>query len=332
MKPHVLVLCATTILTGGVLRAEDADSRASFDCAKARSTHERVICASPETRKADATVAKAFATAKGALSPAQAQALVVSQRDFNTYLAKICWLDGAMPKSAEAQTVATFCLTNGLGPRAEFLDGLKVAIAGSLRLEPRVTTAHRILPGESRNGWITDDAMPVLIGAPAAVEKAFAAEIREIYNAGQPLIAGRTTLVGAVTRDYRVATMDENFVSLSVTERVETGVSVPPREEGLNFDLKTGRPVALDDIFKTSQAWRTAMKTALRKDLNHPEEFDHYVDHVLDNGKGVNWLFFRDKIEVNWVGSQQPGEFVEVPVSVVAPFLKPDSPWKPVTR
>ncbi len=329
MKWLVLALAASTALTASPLRAQEGLERASFDCTKARSVEERMRCANDDTRRADAENAKAFGAARAGMSPEQAQALLASQRDFNAYLPKICKLDGSMPKSGDAHAEAVSCLTNRLIPRTDFLNTLKTFAAGPLRLEARATTAHRIFKGEHPGGWITDDAIPVLVGASTDVSKAFVAEIREIYNDGKPLIGGRLTLHGAVIRNYQVSSFDEGFVSILVTERVETGVNVPPRENALNFDLRRGRAVGPDDIFVTSDAWRKVMTEALKKELNDPASFPRYIDHVLDNGMGVNWIFYPDKIEVSWAGAQPPGENVAVPSAVVKPFLKPDSPWKP---
>lgn len=336
MKKFSLSALALAVLTTGALAAETPQGdRASFNCAKAQTTRELTVCATLDTRKADAEMARAYSDLLRALSPPRAEALVKAQRTFNAYVDQSCRLGGVGPKPLSARDAAQTCLTEKLTERAEFLGGLAVARAGSLVIEPLVTTAFRVSRARDDGqvaDWVTHDAIPQLSGVRDDVATLFASEVKRLFRTDTPLIAGRTTLVGSVTRSYTVSLLDERLASLQATERVEAGTRVSPVEFGINIDLRAGKRLQLDAVFERSIAWREAVTQALRQDLNHPGEFDTHIATILDAGRDVLWAFARDKVTVSWKTMNDPGESVDVPAGVLVPFLKPDSPWRPASR
>lgn len=336
MKKFSLSALALAVLATSALAAETPQGdRASFDCAKAQTTREHTVCATPDTRKADAEMARAYSDLLRALSPPRAEALVKAQRTFNAYVDQSCRLGGVGPKSLSSRDAAQTCLTEKLTERAEFLGSLAVTRAGSVVVEPLVTTAFRVARARddgSAADWVTHDAIPQLSGAREEVAALFAAEVKRLFRSDTPLIAGRTTLVGSVTRSYSVSLLDERLASLQATERVEAGTRVSPVEIGLNLDLRAGKRLQLDAVFERSLAWREAVTQALKQDLNHPEEFDTHLTTILDAGRDVLWAFAPGKVTVSWKTMNDPGESVNVPAGTLAPFLKPDSPWRPAPR
>lgn len=337
MKQFSLAALALAILATGAPAAQTKpeDDRASFDCAKARTTRERTVCATPETRKADSEMAHAFSSLLRALSAPRAEALVASQRAFNAYVDQSCRLGGTGPKPPSQRDAAQTCLAEKLTERAEFLGGLAVARAGALVIEPLVSTAFRVSrtrEDEPAADWVTHDAVPQLSGAREEVAVLFAAEVKRLFRTETPLIAGRTSLVGSVIRSYSVSLLDERLASLQAVERVEAGTRVSPVEIGLNLDFGAGRRLQLDAVFERGDAWRAAVTKALRQELNHPGEFDTHLATILDAGRDVLWAFAPDKVTVSWKTMNDPGESVDVPAGVLAPFLKPNSPWRPARR
>ena len=76
------------LMLGTPMSAPVAEA-ASFDCAKASTPLERLICSTPELSRSDEVLAKAYATALGGLSEAAKAVVQSSQRDWLAY-ALIC--------------------------------------------------------------------------------------------------------------------------------------------------------------------------------------------------------------------------------------------------
>lgn len=319
---------ASTVLASSALAQ---DQQASFACAKAKAPREIATCATPEARKADAEMAAAYSKWMRKLSAPQAAALQASQRQFNAYADRRCAVERV--RKEEAREESSKCLAELMIDRTGFLDGLRSATANGMMIEPRVTTAfqiHRDDDGESMpQGWITNDAVPVLLGGSETATAAFSAEIRRMMNPDKALIAGRHTLIGSVTRSFTITYFTPKLLSLQVNEHVEAGTSVPDRDVGTNLDLTTGKPVPVEAVFTTGDAWRAAMADALRRDINRPEDLGKHLNRILTGGRDVIWSYGSDKVNVSWRGMYPPDESADVPLSDIARFIRPDSPWQP---
>lgn len=327
---HVLMLRKEG--AGGEGKSAGIEARnASFDCAKAKSRFERLICEWPDALMADGDMGMEFRRLQKELSKAKADSLLSSQRAFNAYVGKICEVGNVLHYSGHNLETTAKCVAAATRARADFLAALAVASAGPLRIEPSITTQTRITGRENdMSGWRTDDAIPVLIGAAKPVADGFAAQVRRAFRTDKRLIGDRLDLNGAVTRTYRIATLSESFVSLSAVEHVDAGTSVPDHEVAINLDLKTGKPVTLRDVFDMSEGWASAVSEALKKDLNQPERFEEFRKDILTGGDDILWIFGADKITVSWrVEGMGPAESVDISARLVAPFVKDTSPWRP---
>lgn len=83
---------------------------ASFDCAKATKSHEKIICADPALSQADEALAQNYTRLMSELPPAAKQALQKSQRSWLAYGPLACSSDGKgtiKDKSAFAQCLKT---------------------------------------------------------------------------------------------------------------------------------------------------------------------------------------------------------------------------------
>lgn len=298
---------------------------ASFDCAKAASALERVICDWPEALGADGDMGAQFKRLQSELSKPQAEALLRSQRAFNDYVRKACKLGGALPKAADAIRTASSCVAGATRERADFLKVAFVATSGALRIEPLLVTQTKL----GAASWMTHDMQPVLSVAAPQIVSAFQQEVRRALRLSQPLIGARKDLDGSVVRTCEVEFLSDAFASLRCSERVQAGTSVPDVNVTVNFDMKSGKPVALDAIFNRGGEWAKAIGAALEKDLNNPDAFARQRDDILA-GKRSQWSFGERGVRVTWQGDGGgPGEDVEIPLDVLRPFVQPNSPWKP---
>ncbi len=171
--------------------------------------------------------------------------------------------------------------------------------------------------------------MPVLVGASAPVTAAYDKAMARLIAPDKPLIAGRFSLIGAVTRTYTLSYVSPRLLSLQINEQVDAGTAVPDRDVGLNMDLTTGAAVPLEAIFTRNAAWRQVMRAALKRDINRPDELDERLDTILSGGNGVIWAFGADKVTASWTTMSPPAESAEIPATEIARFIKPESPWQP---
>lgn len=110
-----LVLAMVPALSGYAL----AQSKPSFDCAKAASVAEKAICADPALAQADADVAKNYAALLKTLDARAGKALRDDQSDFIAYRDQIAGFNENTPKDQQ-----TFDLGEFLRDRATFLAGI----------------------------------------------------------------------------------------------------------------------------------------------------------------------------------------------------------------
>ncbi|QKD18217.1 lysozyme inhibitor LprI family protein [Mesorhizobium sp. NZP2077] len=97
-----------------------AQTKPSFDCAKAASVAEKAICADPALAQADADVAKNYAALLKTLDPRAGKALRDDQGDFIAYRDQIAGFNENTPKDQQ-----TFDLGEFLRDRATFLTGIR---------------------------------------------------------------------------------------------------------------------------------------------------------------------------------------------------------------
>ena len=112
-----LAMLASLPLSGGDARAQ---TKPSFDCAKAASVAEKAICADPALAQADADVAKNYAAALKLLDARASKALRDDQSDFIHYRDQIAGFNEDTPKDKQ-----TFDLGEFMRDRATFLAGIR---------------------------------------------------------------------------------------------------------------------------------------------------------------------------------------------------------------
>ena len=131
----------------------------SFDCTKARTTGEKLICGDAELSATDKKLATAYGALKKSLSPESFASFQSGQRMWIAYAAKSCGADA--PGSDKG--AITECLKDEYDSRAELLGSVKVYRAGALTIEPRLRFRTRTNPSTEES-----DIVPQMRGGPQA--------------------------------------------------------------------------------------------------------------------------------------------------------------------
>jgi uncharacterized protein YecT (DUF1311 family) len=97
----------------------------SFDCAKAKTAAEKMICADPGLAAADAAIAANYAAALQRLDSPARKALAQDQQDFVSYRDRIAGFDQGVPKDKQ-----NFPIDEFIRDRATFLGSIEKPGAG----------------------------------------------------------------------------------------------------------------------------------------------------------------------------------------------------------
>ncbi len=97
----------------------------SFDCTKAKSVAEKMICADPGLAAADAAIAANYTSALQRLDPPARKALAQDQQDFISYRDRIAGFDQGVPKAKQ-----NFPIDDFMRDRAAFLGSIEKPGAG----------------------------------------------------------------------------------------------------------------------------------------------------------------------------------------------------------
>ena len=214
----------------------------SFDCTKAKTAGEKLICTDAGLAAADKKLAAAYRALKGSLSAENFATFQSGQRAWIAYTMKSC---GADAPSADAGSV-TECMKTAYDNRTELLESAKVVRAGALTIEPRLRFRTRAAPETEES-----DIYPQMRGGPEAdAFNAFIAQALKLHRwrmddktlfrygddtGGAPLHAHRS---------YSVDRFDARIVKLSIT----TSDFVGGRDEEigtrtLTWDMRAGRAI-----------------------------------------------------------------------------------------
>ncbi|MEO8757831.1 MAG: DUF3298 domain-containing protein [Devosia sp.] len=146
---------------------------ASFDCAKAGTSFEKAICASPELSLRDEVLAQAYATALGGLSKPVADGLKATQHAWLDYAARTC-SDDAQPIPGNYTDDQTQCLSGEFSSRITSLEGSRMQ--GGYRFYPwelYLVERDPDATAETYNKVATKHFSTVKIDSDSDVAKAF---------------------------------------------------------------------------------------------------------------------------------------------------------------
>jgi uncharacterized protein YecT (DUF1311 family) len=212
MIRFVLALCALLFLV-------PVAQAASFDCAKAATSFEKAVCASPELSKRDETLAKAYATALGGLSSPAAAQVKAGQHDWLDYAARLC-SDDAQPIAGAYTADQTQCLVGEFGNRIAEFEASKMQ--GGYRFYPvelRLIERDPDATADSYNKVATKHFTTVKIDGDDDVAAAFNA-LTEKLRADDDFSIGENTTLFAKGSD-KLATGD-TFTDVDLTTTVSS--------------------------------------------------------------------------------------------------------------
>lgn len=310
----------------------------AFDCARARTAGEQLICRDAALSKADRKMNEAYRQLKTTETPESFATVQSAQRAWLAYVAKSCGSDGSMPEDQGDRNALQECLADNFSDRAERLDSARVVKAGSLVLEPRMSVVTRAKPDTEES-----DIYPWMSGGAEA--NAFNAYVKKSLGLGKRRMDDKDLFPFGdevadmklyARRTYTVARFDSRVASLQIlTFDYSGGAHEAIAEESWNFDVARGTAFTLTDAFASGKPWRKLVTDFCLRDLHDefasqdaPDPDRSAVERVVADGR--SWLWGTDKATVHFtvytIASFSGGEFdVDVPYEVLKPYLRPDA-------
>ena len=308
----------------------------SFDCTKAKTTGEKLICADAGLAASDKKLATAYHALKASLSPENFATFQSGQRAWIAYAMKSCGADAPSPDTR----AVTDCLKTEYDSRAELLESAKIARFGQLTIEPRLRFRTRAEPATEES-----DITPQMRGGPQA--DAFNAFIARALKLDRWRMDDKTLfrygndVNGAALhahRSYSVDRFDARIVSLDVSTSDYVGGHDEERGNiAYTWDMRTGRDVPLDDVFAKGADWKKSVLAYSLRDLKKQIDRDgvpgdlassDLAKQAADSG---NWTWGKDAATVTFVvfmngGMPEAPYEVSIPYKVLKPYMKPDAP------
>jgi len=340
----------SVFFTGGLLSfalpaTAQANQRAagfsgpSFDCTKARTAGEQMICHDAALSKADQKMNEAYRRLKATETPESFATVQSAQRAWLAYVAKSCGSGGSLPEDEGERNTLQECLDDNYSDRANRLDSAQVVKAGSLALEPRMSVVTRAKPDTEES-----DIYPWMSGGGAEAT-AFNAHMKTSLGLGKRRMDDKDLFPFGdevadmklyARRNYSVTRFDSRVASLQIlTYDYSGGAHEALAEKSLNWDVAHGKAFSLGDVFASGRPWRKFVTDFCLSDLHDefasqdaPDPDRSAVERVIADGR--NWLWGTDKATVHFtvysIASFSGGEFdVDVPYDSLKPYLRPDA-------
>lgn len=280
-------------------------SAASFDCAKAASPHEKLICASPEVSRLDSSMASSYKALMQRLSPEAQEDVRRSQREWLAFWPTSCREEGKPlnPKSKDAQNCAAARYKDRIA-----LFEARDSVTGDIPLYP--VSSYVIRPSDAEVEWIkyaqTVIYFPAVDLQHAAHEKKNLAVLIDRW----------------LRRDIAVASGDGDASSDSETGRhfieslpmlLSTGTSSYYYGHGAahpisgystqHFYLSDARPMLATDIFQGNQ-WQDGLTMLVENQLKKELGNSYYIESREDLKKLVidtaHWQFDSSKLTLSF--------------------------------
>jgi len=300
-----------------------------FDCARARTTPERLACADYPLSLADRKMSEAYARLQATVSPASFATIRIAQRGWLPYVAALCKGDGAMPEAWTERRDIADCLRSEADAHASLLDE-PVLTAGPLRLEPRMHAIYADTPPR-------EDAIiyPFLSGPGAdAFNQAVEARTHRDAPFLTPDRMADPDFDGAVyaRRSYVVAAATPRLISLTLVEDYYAGGAHGAlHSESLNYDPTGTRLITLDDIFRHGSGWENFVTRLCLEDFrdNGPNDVEAGAAAAVV-ANPMAWTFDRVSahvfFDVYTITSYSGGAHEEIfPYRRLRPYLRPDA-------
>jgi len=309
-----------------------------FDCTKARTAGEKLICLDEDLSKFDRQMAAAYTRLSKTQTPDSFATVQASQRAWLAYITKSCGSGRPMTDDLWVKNDIRNCLYEEYDDRARSFDDLKVFKAGTLTLEPRMFFHSRAKPSTEES-----DCYPWMTGGPEA--PAFNAYIAKKLAPGKSRLDNKDLSVSKydidshlrlfARRTYSVRRFDAGIASLLFTTLNFFGGEQGLNEISFNWDVQRRKPIGLDDIFAKGKKWDRFVVDYCMEDLesqfNNGQSGPDRSEVAQVVGEGGNWLFDKDKAIMHFtfhaLASISVGETdVEIPYEDLKPYMRPDAP------
>jgi uncharacterized protein len=224
----------------------------SFDCAKAKTTGERLICWDAGLSRSDNALSQSYQAIRKSESPENFATIQAAERGWLAFLMKTCKASIAWPDQVGDRDAISQCLSQLLDDRTQLFDGVKGAKFGALTIEPRMRFHTRDNPVTEES-----DIYPVMSGGPQAA--AFNAYIAKALMLDKWRMEDKTLFrYGSdvaddaflhAHRSYSVTRFDSRIVSLGFS--TSDFVGGHDEERGgftLNWDMAKAKPIAVGDV------------------------------------------------------------------------------------
>jgi uncharacterized protein len=312
----------------------------SFDCTRAKTTAERLICSDAALAASDRRLGVAWRAIKASVSADSFATVAAAQRAWIAHVTRRCGADVAMPDTEGDRSPIAECLNTEYGERAQVLEGVKAVRSGALVLEPRMRFRARATPDTEET-----DIAPRMDGGPQA--NAFNAYIARTLRLDRWRMDDKTVFrYGDDVEDmklhaerfYSVDRFDGRVLALAIGTSDYVGGH--DEEYGgftVNWDLARSKPIGFNDVFAKGADWtRFAAKFCLgdlgrqTKAEDKPADLD-IADVTRQVSSVANWLWGKTAATVMFTvfmnsGMPAEGYTVRIPYRTLKPFMKPDAP------
>ncbi len=311
----------------------------SFDCSKAVSAVDKLICGDPSLSKADTKMSAAYRRLQKEETPTSFATLQAAQRAWLAYVRKSCGDTAGTSDDQGDRNKMQDCLSENYTDRAERLGGLRVQKFGALTLEPRARFFSRLTKPQTEDS----DFYPWMSGGPEAAP--FNAWIAKILKLDKRRMDDKNLfafghdmddLKLSARRTYSVARFDDHVVSFEVFTFDYTGGAHEAIDENeFSWDVAQAKPITTDDVFVKGGDWVKFVTDYCLKDLHgqFAERQDDSPDRAAVEAlvRSGAWLFAKDHATVHFtvytITSFAGGEYdVDIPYTVLKPYLRSDAP------
>ncbi len=327
---------------------------ASFDCLKAKTPIEHIICSYPEVTKLDLALDTAYHTAMDQLSPKGQAELRRSELSFLSALAIQCQpqedATAAPTHPNKPKEESEWCVDRALRDRVDMLSR-SLGTFGGRRFFTISTYHARIVQIDKGDGThapfaVTEEVDIVQIDAPRSdAEVRWNAEARRQADAAQKEVYKFTddsSVYNFKTNEDRRVWVTMSLVSASPdlistvmeedTYRFESAHPQECANSATTWSLRLGRPLSATDVFDPTTPWKKDVQLkveahlkATNPPLGSAKPYD--VDRV------ERWQLRADGLDVVYrsyeLGGYLSAADALIPWSELKPYLRRDLPFDP---
>ncbi|WP_448203260.1 lysozyme inhibitor LprI family protein [Azospirillum sp. sgz302134] len=337
-------------VTLAVLAGSPAARAASFDCTKAKTPDEILICADPDLSRADERMAAAY---KSLMEAVQAQGLDAGVRDrlrgqqraWVTLRNSRCDLKSSTKIGPDNRATLVDCMRWSVLARIDDLELVRDGLPITALAEPK-----RIAETNKAKHYQIDASYPVLPASIAGADAFNPLAERQVRTVVNQFL--KETVSDDVPEPDMMSTLDIGYRITLATPRLmsvqfdfyEYGAGAAHgtgTASALHVDLQRRKALTAADVFAAGSGWEKAVAAHAMADLKRQAKAD---DFELDEGAGenvaalvpdlVHWRLEPDRAVIVFnayevaayaVGPRE----VAVPYALLTPYFKPDSPLPP---